>query len=32
MHNNADDYGNVYFSKDFVGEPYSDYPFKVTNY
>lgn len=29
MHNNADDYGNVYFSKDFVGEPYSDYPFKV---
>jgi hypothetical protein len=29
MHNNADDYGNVYFSKDFVGEPYSDYIFKV---
>jgi hypothetical protein len=29
MHNNADDYGNVYFSKDFVGEPYSDYLFKV---
>ena len=29
MHNNANDYGNVYFSKDFVRAPYSEYPFKV---
>ena len=29
MHNNADDYGTVYFSKASVREPYMEYPFKV---
>lgn len=29
MYNNANEHDNVYFSKDFVREPYSEYPFKV---
>ncbi len=29
MHNNANEHDNVYLNKYFVGEPHSEYPFKV---